>query len=305
MPDWKTLAVTAVLALVFGVGGAWGYSALFGPSKSDEQSRDSDQGGKSGGGQNGKQSGGKSGGDKEKSKGSSSESGGASASEIPGFNSAQDAETFKKELEHLAHRLDLLGGRIDNLTTNKEKTPPVLHTMQTKMTDLEREVDQIANLPAKFSRLERKTSDLEQEFKSLKERMTGAETPIATDLSPSGLGSDKAELPAADADPADEATLNLAAGLLREGHYSQSYEVLRRLQRARPKDARVWYLSALANGLATGNWDGKTKQLAEQGIACERSGRPSHIDIDETLSGIDSAEAMSWMAELRKDVKTR
>ncbi|MGH7139158.1 MAG: hypothetical protein ACREHD_25715, partial [Pirellulales bacterium] len=111
--NWKTMLVTAVLALACGVGGAWGYSAMFGPSKSDKHDKgssksDSDKGGKSG----------DKSGDKGKSgseKGTSSEGGkgGASASEIPGFSSARDADTFKKELEHLAHRLDLLGARID------------------------------------------------------------------------------------------------------------------------------------------------------------------------------------------------
>ncbi|HQU44654.1 MAG TPA: hypothetical protein PK867_17685, partial [Pirellulales bacterium] len=31
-PNWKTLVMTAILALVCGVGGAWGYSAFFGSS---------------------------------------------------------------------------------------------------------------------------------------------------------------------------------------------------------------------------------------------------------------------------------
>lgn len=305
--SWKTVVLAAVLALVCGVGGAWGYSAIFGSSdkgkssdKSDKGSGKSDKsGGKSGGKGEGKSD--KGGG---KSNSGSSE-GGASASEIPGFNSAKDADTFKKELEHLAHRLDLLGARIDRMTTNKEETPPVLHTVQRKVTDLEREVDDVARLPSQFSRLERKVDDLKQEFRTLKEQASGTELPIASELTPPKDDYKAAPLGETPADPANEATLKLAGGLLREGHHSQAYEVLRRLQRERPNDARVWYLSALANGLATGKWDGKTKELAKRGLECEREGHPSSSEIDHALAGVSSAFGNDWLASQRSNVKTR
>lgn len=304
--NWKTMLVTAVLALVCGVGGAWGYSAMFGPSKSDKQDGDSSKSdsSKSDSGKSDSDKGDKSGGKSGGNKGKDSGSGGASASEIPGFSSARDADTFKKELEHLAHRLDLLGGRIDQLTTNEDKTPPVLHTVQRKVTDLEREVDEVANLPSKFSRLEQKLSDLKQELVILKERMSGSELPLASEVTPSPNQYDANRGTATAADPADEATLKLATGLLHEGHYSQSYEVLRRLQRERPDDARVWYLSALAHGLSTDKWDGKTKQLAEHGIACERSGHPSHQAIDDALSGLSSV-GKDWIASQRSEAMKR
>ena len=303
--NWKTVALAAVLALVCGVGGAWGYSAMFGSSDKDKNSdktagKSDKGGGKSGGKGDGKsdKGGGKN--------GLQSSEGGASAAEIPGFSSAKDADTFKKELEHLAHRLDLLGARIDRITSEKkEETPPVLNTVQRKLTDLEREVDDVARLPSQFNQLERKVADLKQEFRTLKEQVSGSELPIASELTPPKDDYKAAPLGETPADPANEATLKLAAGLLREGHHSQAYEVLRRLQRERPNDARVWYLSALANGLATGKWDGKAKELAKRGMECEREGHPSRTEIDHALSGVSSAFGNDWIASQRSDVKTR
>jgi hypothetical protein len=300
-PSWKTVVMSGVLALLCGVGGAWGYSAMFGESRSDKQDRSSNRSDK--GGKSGSKSGGKSSGSKNQA--SASSQGGASASQIPGFNSAKDADTFKKELEHLAHRLDLLGGRIDQMTTNKDQTPPALHTLQRKVADMEAELDQVANLPSKLDQIERKFDDMQQEFKSLKERVEGTEVPLASELSPPSTGYDTRGLSASAADPADEATFKLGSGLLREGHYSQSYEVLRRLQRERPGDARVWYLSALAYGLSSGKWDGRAKQLAQHGVECERAGHPSSDQIDAALSGVGTPNGQTWLAEQRREVTGR
>ncbi|HWB08688.1 MAG TPA: hypothetical protein VG826_05670 [Pirellulales bacterium] len=317
--NWKTLVMSAVLAVVCGVGGAWGYSSFFGASKSDEQDSDkkgSDKGDK-GGGKSGDEKSGeaKSGGNgsgKSSSGGSSSE-GGASASEIPGFSAAKDAETFRKELEHLSHRLDLLAGRIDQVTQPETQTPPVLHTLQEKVNELESEVDRVANLPHRFERLQQKLSSAGEEIKMLKERISGEEMPIgeAPSAQPENgpVADDRSATIAFEAtgtaNPADEATLKLAIGLFREGHYSQAYEVLRRLQRERPRDARVWYYSALANGMATGDWSGKTKRLAERGLACEKAGTPSRNDIDAALTNLPSGHGEDWLAEQRQAVVSR
>ena len=305
--DWKTLAVTALVALICGMGGAWGYSAFVGPSKSDKQASSSDKRGTSGN-SGGKQA--QSGSDKQ----SAGREGGASASDIPGFNSAKDADTFKKELEHLAHRIDLLGGRIDQLTQPENEAPPVVHTLQMKMNDLEREVDQVAGVPSHMRQLEQKIANLKEDLKTLKEGVQGEDLPTGSEFAPAEndrpdmasppLGS-RDDLDHAGADPADDATMKLATGLLREGHAEQAYEVLRRLQRERPNDARVWYLSALANGSSTGKWDGKTERLVEQGIACERAGRPSQEKIDAAISGIEVETGTPWLAEQRQKAQTR
>lgn len=309
---WRTMLMAAVLALICGVVGGWGYTALFGSSKANEKEsasandKQSEKGDKSGGQDS------KSGGDKKQASGDQG-SGGASASTIPGFNSAHDAGAFKKELEHLAHRLDLLGGRIDRITTNEDKTPPVLHTMQRKMADLEGELYDVSRLPAKINKIEKKLADLDQELKILSDRVSGAETPLTGKRAPPA---DNPAPPVAapagtppqpdnDANPADEATLKLADGLLGEGHYAQSYRVLRRLQRAQPRDARVWYLSALAYGLSSGKWDDEAERLAAQGAKCERAGHPSRRDIDDALAGLHSNSGKNWIASRRAKATTR
>lgn len=309
---WQTMLLAAVLALICGAAGGWGYTALFGSSKATEKEsasakdKHSEKGGQSGGQDS------KSGGDKKQASGDQG-SGGASASKIPGFNSAHDAGAFKKELEHLAHRLDLLGGRVDRVTTNEDQTPPALHTMQRKMADLEGELYDVSRLPAKISKIEQKLADLEQELKILSDRVSGAETPLTGDGAPPAdtaappvaAPAGTPPQPANDANPANEATLKLADGLLGEGHYAQSYRVLKRLQRAQPRDARVWYLSALAYGLSSGKWDDEAERIAAKGAKCERAGHPSRRDIDDALAGVRSTSGKSWIASQRAKAQTR
>ena len=346
-PAWQSLLFTGIVALVCGTAGAWAYTTFFGDSKGkqDQKSGDDD---KSGGKKGGKKS------SDEKSEGNSksdrgSGEGGASASEIPGFNSATDAQTLKKELEHLAHRIDLLGARIDQTKQPAQETPPILHTLRMQMTDLQRGLDQVANLPSKLRQLEQRFSGLKEDFKTLKDQVSGEDLPTGAApadggfaappglrnqlrragdapapteggvAAPLGLSDElrrgHAPAPAvggfagpggySDADPADNATLKLAIGLFHEGHFSQSYEVLRRLQRERPNDARVWYFSALANGLASGKWDDKTKRLVEQGIERERAGTPGRAEIDEALAGLTPATGREWLAGQRRQAKLR
>ncbi|HVX14620.1 MAG TPA: hypothetical protein VHC22_25760 [Pirellulales bacterium] len=316
--DWKSLALTAVVALACGMGGAWGYAAFFGSAKSDKQSQDSGKrASKDKSANKGRESKG------QESEKAASESSHASASDIPGFTSADDAKTFRKELEHLSHRLDLLGGRIDQMMQPETQTPPVLHTLQNKVNDLEREIDRVASLPHKLERLQQSLLSTREEFKILKERVSGEEMPAGHDISPAGLesqsepdaplGSEAAahsNPPAGTgsvigtSNPAEEATLKLAIGLFGEGQYLPAGDVLRRLQREHPQDARVWYYSALANGLATGDWSGKTKRFAERGLACEKAGKPVSAEIDKSLASLPANRGREWLADQRRQVTT-
>jgi hypothetical protein len=308
VPNWKSFLVTGILALVGGAAGAWGYAAFFGVSKSTKQ--DQGAGKKDTGDEiDGNEGGGSKGGGNISSDGRSasnerSSEGSVSASEIPGFNSAADAQTFKKELEHLAHRIDLLGSRIDRITQPQQETPPLLHTLQMQMTDLERAIDQVANLPSRLRQLEQRFSNLKEDFKALKDQVSGEDVPTVTEVAPAE-GGFSAPGRYVDADPANEATLKLAIARFREGHYAQAREVLHRLQRERPNDARVWYYAALANGLASGKWDGETKRLVEKGIERERAGTPLPSVIDESLAGLTRAMGQDWLAKQRRQANSR
>ncbi|HQU41554.1 MAG TPA: tetratricopeptide repeat protein, partial [Pirellulales bacterium] len=273
---WKTPVIASVVALVCGVGGAWAYLALFG-TRTEATPGPNDRSQQTGA---------------ERS---------APAPDTQEPASVHDVEALKKRYERLTERIDLLSQRIDRLAKSLEQPSPVLHTLQTQITDLQRAVDQVANVPPRLRQLEQRLAALKVELMRLSGRAMGEEAPgegppqAANKPPQTGLY--------AEADPARDATLKLAIGLFREGHYEQAREVLRRLQRERPRDARVWYYAALANGMVSGTWDGATKRLVEQGIELERAGAPSRAAIDEALAGLTRALGKDWLAEQRRQAE--
>lgn len=296
-PNWKSLAAIGVLALVCGVVGAWGYSAVFGSAKSDEQEKSRKKDDKK---SSDKKQKGKKGSDSEKSGSSEEGDDSASASQIPGFTSADDAEALKKQLKHLDDRIDRLGQRIDRATRPEDQTPPVLHTLQVQMNDLAREIDELAGLPAHLHRLDRQIASLDEQLKTLRSQLATTDESSGVGLG-AAAGAPSPPSVAGGNDP----TLELAIGLFQEGQFSQSRQVLRRLQREYPKDARVWYFSALANALASGDWKGETELLVEKGVECERSGTLSKAEIDLALSVLTPSTGGEWLARHRRDARPR
>ncbi len=260
----RTLLVTAGVALLCGVIGAMGYSYFFGSktdnssSEQSESKKDSSSKKKSSGGSN-----------EESGKESNSQT--STSSSTPGFSSAEDADTLKKQIMDLMQQVDRLGERVDRMTRPKDETPPVLHTLQIKVGELAREMDELAALPAKVRHYDNRLETLQEEIKNFRARiesMQNSSTPTAAaglDLPPrtgaisSGAGS-----------LGDNPTMELGISLLERGQFASAREIFQRLQLASPNDARVWYLSALAEGLTSGDWDGQAKRLAERGLERER-----------------------------------
>lgn len=337
--NWKTLVLIAAISIVCGAAGAWAMSEFTGPSKAgnDKNSpgqKSQTQNGDSGSSQSGKQksSGKQQGSDKEDK---SSSQGGASASDIPGFTSADDAETLKKQIKHLADRLEQIDRRLDQVQKPETDTPPVVHTLQIQIAELSKEVDQVANLPAQFRRMEHRVSAVEQEFKTLRDELSADDLPDGAAAaqkvqaargsleasqssailkssdsershedvtSQSSSGGDDSE-PAIDESAGDDATMKLGTELFQQGKYAKSREVFRRLQRARPHDARVWYYTALANGLLTRVWDGKTERLFEKGRECELAGDPPSEQIDAAFADLKQPEAKQRLEDYRGHIQ--
>ncbi len=166
----KNLMITAGVALLFGVLGAVGYSYFFG-SKSNDSSSDQSKSKNESGSKNQSKSkqGSGSGSSKESGKESNSQSSNSSA--IPGFTSAEDAETLKRQIMDLMQRVDRLGERIDRVSRPKDETPPVLHTLQIKMSELTREMDELASLPARVRHYDNRLETLQEELKTIRGRI--------------------------------------------------------------------------------------------------------------------------------------
>lgn len=173
MPRWPTVVMVCVLSLVFGVGGAWGYSALFGSSKSDEKGKSSDKGGKGGG----------------------SKSGGSSGSDS---DQSSEVKELKKNLGDLDDGIKQLTARMDRLTESLvesrlpipeyvsgtsriahmsspggEESPPILpNALPTQLNVLQRKVEQMSDLSARVHALEEAVPVLQEEIKMLGAKRT-------------------------------------------------------------------------------------------------------------------------------------
>ena len=345
MSGWKGMVIVAIVALICGAASAWAYTELLGPSKSQNKSsadrNESNSGQKGGGPSDSKKPGGKQASSADQKGDAGKNKSADSGSEIPGFTSADDAETLKKQINHLSQRVDRINQRLDSVKKPEGETPPGLHTLQVRVTELTKDLDETAELPAQFRDLEHRLSSLEQQVKSLRpdaapessspeKNQSQDRSPSDADGSPSAgdaktkgasaLQDDAA--PPADADEAgssdeapseegqpdeadvndDDATMDLGAELFENGRYAQARDVFRRLQKERPHDARVWYYSALANGLVTHVWDGETQRLFEKGAERERAGTPARERISAAFEKLNSSKAKEELSHYRQGV---
>ena len=93
--------------------------------------------------------------------------------------------------------------------------------------------------------------------------------------------------------------------LFKKGAYSQAQAVFHGLRQTRPQDARVWYFSALANGLSTGRWEGEARSFVVQGADRERAGLPATSVIDSAFADLSPAAGKEWLAAYRKQLLKR
>jgi hypothetical protein len=297
----KHLLITASVALTCGVLGAMGFSYFFG-SKSGGASPDhskatsnSNSQKKSGPQKN--EAGGES---KQDAEGSIAQS----SSSLPGFTSAQDADTLKQQILGLMQRIDQLHERVDRMSRPRDETPPVLQTMQIKLGDLTHAVEELSTQSAKVRRIDARLETFQEELKILGARIDEAQ-PDAIEGRTSGIvPSRRTGLPRVMRTDrmADNPTLDLGTELLERGQYASAREIFLRLQLSQSDDARVWYLSALAEGLTSGDWSGQAKRLAERGLECERTGHPSTASIDAALAMPTAMKGTDWLASLRRNV---
>jgi TolA-binding protein len=293
--------MTAGVGLICGVVGAAGYFYFLGPKSNDSAEPEQTES------HSGKQAV-----KKKKSEFSGTqtvmESNSHGAAWIPGFTSQEDAETLKKQIANLVRRFDGLTERVDRMTRPKDETPPVLHTLQIKMEELARAMDEVSMLPAKVRRNDSRVETLREEIRTLRSRveaLTGGAARIETPALASPRANTAVAAPQPKSDIEDGGPqMDLGISLLQRGQYVSAREVFERLQNADPRDARVWYFAALATGLSTGKWDGDAKKFADEGIELERKSSPSTADVDAALATRVPIEGVPWLNSLRRRALT-
>lgn len=305
---WRNALISAGVGLAAGLIGAGILLYFFGPSKSESSQTPSR-------GQSGARTKARSE-DRSSSKGSDKGTGAdetsQSGSAIPGFTRAEDADTLRRQIEHLAERIDQLGQRLDTLPPLRDQVPPDLRTLQIRVGDLSRTIGEVGNLPSRFRRLESRFEVSQQELKTLRDRVS-----LSHEREAAGVSEENTMPAAVTARPLvaitppsaveDQADVAWAQGvaLFRSGNYPEASNVFRQLQVTRPADARVWYYSALAVGMTTGDWNHSARELVERGIKCERAGMPERNQIDVAFTGLTESQGRKWLNTYRGQANLR
>jgi predicted RNase H-like nuclease (RuvC/YqgF family) len=94
---------------------------------------------------------------------------------IPSVSSAKDADMVKQQIKDLSQRVDQLRARVDGVTRPTDETPPSMRTMQIKMSELAREMVDIATLPAAYRQYDNRLETLKEELKTLRARIEAAQ----------------------------------------------------------------------------------------------------------------------------------
>ena len=143
----------------------------------------------------------------------------------------------------------------------------------------------------KVDAIDKKVGDLAQAVDALKAELAGPEP-----------GPDHRAAPRPPRRPADVnvegQAMEQAVDLFKQGKYAEAKDAFARLQAAYPDDARVWYFSALANGLATRDWKGESERLVKVGVAKEKAGSPDKAKIDAAFAGLTADNGKDWLAYL-------
>jgi TolA-binding protein len=129
----------------------------------------------------------------------------------------------------------------------------------------------------KFEAIEKRVADLAATLDAVKAQVTARATPAA-------VASDE---------------MGQAISLFKQGKYAEARDAFARLQGVAPDDARVWYFSAIANGLASRDWKGESEKLVAAGMAREKAGKPDKARIDAAFADLTTATGKDWLAFYR------
>jgi TolA-binding protein len=182
-----------------------------------------------------------------------------------------------------APQIKAVDDKVAELFRTMAEIPGRLEALNQKV-DASLKGDTFAPAP-RVDAIEKKVGELAQAVDSLKAGLPNRPTTAAT---PSSADSGS-ENPA----------MTEAADLFKKGKYVEAKEAFNRLQTTSADDARVWYYSALANSLATGDWRGESVRLATTGVEKEKAGSPERSKIDAAFAGLSVNTGKDWLAFFR------
>jgi len=179
----------------------------------------------------------------------------------------EKVDDLSKTVADFPARLDSLGQKLEVVSKAEGQAPSAkVDAMEKKVGELASAVDALKNSPPTQHRAE----------------TTPTTSPRPVDVNAEGQAMEQ------------------AVDLFKAGKYADAKAAFAKLQSAYPDDARVWYFSALSNGLATRDWKGESERLVNVGVAKEKAGSPDRAKIDAALSGLTTVTGKDWLAFYRK-----
>jgi hypothetical protein len=214
-------------------------------------------------------------------------------------------EMLRRQMTDLIKQVERLSERLEEMTPPRDASPPGLQMMQVKFSEMARDMDKVAELPEQFRRFDSRLASVQEQIKALHASSDGLPTDSIGGRTPSltvGSAISMPVTPTGSRNPINP-TIEQGISQLERGEFALARATFSSLQAVQPDDARVWYLSALAEGLTSGNWDGEAKRFAEKGLECERAGHPSTSTVDLTLATRTAVKGEAWLASLRAGMR--
>ena len=227
---------------------------------------------------------------------------------------AAPADGVKPEVDRLKDEITALTKKLEERPAAPDPSPQ-LKALDEKIADLSKAVgDMPARLDSLNSKLEvvskgeglapaPKVDAIDKRLADLAQAVDAIKADLGTKPATTAATTTTTPAPAATfaaATEADGQAMEQAVGLFKQGKYAEAKDAFTKLQAASPDDARVWYFSALANALATGNWRGESNKLATTGVAKEKAGSADKTKIDAAFADLTLQTGKDWLAYYRK-----
>jgi tetratricopeptide (TPR) repeat protein len=206
----------------------------------------------------------------------------------PSPTASDRSDDLRKDLSDVKRLAERLGERIDALP--QPPAPPDLAPLQERLEALSKQIEAIPELSTKLTELSDRVDALARELEATRTELAELKKPRPQPE------------PASEPMPEEnDPLLENSATLFRQGQYAQALTILRKLQEKTPDDARVWYYSALAHGLANRQWSaGETIAWISRGIEREKAGTPDRATIDAAFADLTVPTGKDWLASYRQ-----
>jgi hypothetical protein len=209
---------------------------------------------------------------------------------------------LKAEVQTLASEATRLQKRIDTppkSTPTTTATLPDLKPIQTRLDRLAEANKSLAGLPGEVHAFGERFREVDAKLEQLRTELAKLPKQLKESVAPPAESASESSKPVVkEPSPADEAR-GRGVALFKEGKFSEARDLFLRLTLESPDDARVWYLAALSNGFATGDWGNESTRLVMRGVERERAGTPNRAAIDTALNDLNQEQGKEWVRSWR------